>query len=78
MVFTARITKKGQVTIPRQIRKILDSAIVEFEVDGEDVFIRPVKSVAGSLSSYAKNGGDFNEIRDLSWDSAVKNGFPMK
>ncbi len=72
MVFTAKITKKGQVTIPRQIRKFLDSTIVEFEVDGDDVFIRPVKSVAGGLASYAKNGVDFNEIRDLSWDNAVR------
>ncbi len=72
MVFTAKITKKGQVTIPRQIRKMLDSTVVEFEVDGEDVLIRPVRSVAGSLSSYAKKGVDFNEIRSQTWEKAVK------
>jgi len=57
MLTTTRITKKGQVTIPRKIRERLDSQIIEFAIVGNDIVIRPVKSVAGSLSSYAKKGG---------------------
>ena len=54
MPITAKITKKGQVTIPRKIREKLNSEVIEFEILENDVLIRPVKSVAGSLNSYAK------------------------
>jgi AbrB family looped-hinge helix DNA binding protein len=49
---TAKVTSKGQVTIPKEIRDILDSEVVEFEVENEKVVLRPVKRVAGRLSSY--------------------------
>ena len=45
----AKITKKGQVTIPLKVRKKLNSEIIEFSVIEDQVIIRPVKSVAGSL-----------------------------
>jgi AbrB family looped-hinge helix DNA binding protein len=72
MNITAKITKKGQVTIPREIRKALDSNVVEFEVSGNDVFIRPVRSVAGSLSVYAESYIPIKEIRDSVWDEVVQ------
>jgi len=73
MLTTARITKKGQVTIPRKIRERLDSQIIEFAIVGNDIVIRPVKSVAGSLSSYAKKGGvPFKEAREKAWDESVR------
>jgi len=73
MLTTTRITKKGQVTIPRKIRERLDSQIIEFAIVGNDIVIRPVKSVAGSLSSYAKKGGvPFKEAREKAWDESVR------
>jgi AbrB family looped-hinge helix DNA binding protein len=53
---TAKVTSKGQVTIPKKIRDILDSEIVEFEVENERVVLRPVKRVAGKLKSYSNPG----------------------
>jgi len=50
---TAKVTSKGQVTIPKEIRAILDSEVVEFIVEDERVVLRPIKRVAGRLSSYA-------------------------
>ena len=79
MLTTARITKKGQVTIPRKIRERLDSQIIEFAIVGNDIVIRPVKSVAGSLSSYAKKGGvPFKEAREKAWDEAVRERYGEK
>ncbi len=73
MLTTAKITKKGQVTIPRKIRKRLDSQVVEFAIIGEDIVLRPVKSVAGSLRSYAKKKAvTFKEAREKAWDEATK------
>lgn len=72
MLTTAKITKKGQVTIPRKIRERLDSQIVEFAIVGNDVIMRPVKSVAGSLKPYAKKGAvTFKEAREKAWDEAA-------
>ena len=47
----AKGTRKGQVTIPKEILDILDSEAGEFEVENEQVVRRPVKRVAGKLSS---------------------------
>jgi AbrB family looped-hinge helix DNA binding protein len=67
---TAKVTSKGQVTIPKEIRDLLDSDIVEFEVENERVVLRPVKRVAGKLSSY----GNPALIREepAAWRDAVR------
>jgi AbrB family looped-hinge helix DNA binding protein len=79
MLTTAKITKKGQVTIPRKIRERLDSQIVEFAIVGSDIVMRPVKSVAGSLSSYAKEEAvTFKEAREKAWDEAVREQYDKK
>jgi bifunctional DNA-binding transcriptional regulator/antitoxin component of YhaV-PrlF toxin-antitoxin module len=47
---TAQVTSKGQVTILKEIRDILDSEVVE--VENERIILQPVKRVAGKLHSY--------------------------
>ena len=79
MLTTAKITKKGQVTIPRKIRERLNSQIVEFAIVGNDVVMRPVKSVAGSLNSYAKKGVvTFKKARGKAWDEVVRERYGEK
>ena len=79
MLTTARITKKGQVTIPRKIRDRLGSQVVEFAIVGNDIVMRPVKSVAGSLRSYAKKEAvAFKEAREKAWDAAVRERYGQK
>ena len=67
---TAKVTSKGQVTIPKEIRDILDSEVVEFEVENDVVVLRPVKRVAGKLRSY----GNPARIQEESsaWRNAAK------
>ena len=67
---TAKVTSKGQVTIPKEIRDILDSEVVEFEVENGRVVLRPVKRVAGKLRSY----GNTAWIQDESsaWRKAAR------
>ncbi len=72
MATTVKITGKGQVTIPKHIRKLLGSDVVEFMVKGGDILIKPVNSVGGALNSYAKSHKNFNEIRDTAWEEAVR------
>ena len=43
----ARITSKGQITVPREVRRILGVRAGDrllFESDGKDVRVRPVRS----------------------------------
>lgn len=69
MSFRATITSKGQITIPKEIRKFLDSRTVEIDVIDGEVRIRPIKSVAGALAEYA--GGrkpvSLHEVREKVW-----------
>ena len=73
MPVTAKITRKGQVTIPKEMRDVLQSDVVEFEKIGNDkIIIKPVKSVAGSLKKYSKKYVPLKEVRDKVWEDVVR------
>ncbi len=70
-----KITSKGQVTIPKGIRKLLRTDIVTFEVVEKNIVIRPVFNTAGSLSEYAKNvkaGSSFKKLKERAWEEAIR------
>ena len=68
---TAKVTSKGQVTIPKEIRDHLDSEVIEFEIEGDRVIIRPVRKIAGVLKRYANS--DMISREDSAWERALKN-----
>ena len=68
---TVKVTQKGQVTIPRNIRSFLKSDVVEFVVIDGNVMVKPVESVAGSLKSYAKKYTPLKEVRAEVWEEVV-------
>jgi AbrB family looped-hinge helix DNA binding protein len=79
MSMTVKITKKGQVTIPQKIREKLDSQVIQFDIVENDVVIRPVKSVAGSLSSYAKKGLiPHKQAREKAWEETIRERYGEK
>ena len=79
MSMTAKITRKGQVTIPQRIREKLNSRIIQFDIVDDNVVIKPVKSVAGSLSSYAKKGLlRFEDAREKTWEEVVRGQYGEK
>jgi len=67
MRVTATITSKGQVTIPKAVREQLGSKVVEFIAEDGRIEIRPVESVAGAFSGYAKLGATMEEARQATW-----------
>ncbi len=70
-----KITSKGQVTIPREIREKLKANSVYFEVKNDIVLVKPVRDATGSLSEYAGNakpGISFKQIKDRAWEAAVR------
>lgn len=68
---TVKITKKGQITLPKKIRQLLNSDIIEFEIIDNNLVLKPVKSVSGALSAYAKKQMPFKSARDSAWEKAV-------
>ncbi|MBI1920422.1 MAG: AbrB/MazE/SpoVT family DNA-binding domain-containing protein [Geobacter sp.] len=73
-MLTAKITSKGQITIPAKLRKSLNTQVVELEERDGEIVIRPVRSVAGALKKYAAKGKGktFEEIREKSWEEATR------
>lgn len=71
MPTTVKITRKGQVTIPKEIRNLIGSDIIEFESRDGNIIVKPVKSVAGSLRKYAKKYVPLEHIREKIWEKSV-------
>lgn len=71
-VMTTKITSKGQATIPKGIRELLKTNVVEFEVVDGNVIIRPVKSVGASLGRYAKGRIPLSAVREKVWEDRAR------
>ena len=70
-----KITRKGQVTIPKEIREKLNANAVYFEVEDDIVMVKPVRDAAGSLREYARNvkpGVSMKQMKDRAWEVAVR------
>ena len=70
-----KITRKGQVTIPKAIRDILKANAVYFEVEDDSVMVRPVRDAAGSLRDYARNAKgcvSMKQMKKEAWEVAVR------
>ena len=78
MLTSVKITKKGQVTIPKRIRERLNTEVVQFAVVGDEIVIRPVRSVGGSLRKYAETGMPFGEAREKAWEEVVRERYAKK
>ena len=48
MTVAAKVTSKGQITLPKEVRKLLavdKGSLVVFETEGDRVFLKPVKTL---------------------------------
>ncbi len=69
-----KITRKGQVTIPKKIRDILKANAVYFEVEDDTVTVKPVRDAGGSLREYARKaqpGTSMKQVKAKAWEVAV-------
>ena len=72
-----KITRKGQVTIPAQIRKKLGTDFVEITIREGEVVIKPVKKLGGALQKYAIKGKPIEEVIRMEKE-AMANAFREK
>jgi AbrB family looped-hinge helix DNA binding protein len=78
-MITAKITSKGQITIPKNIRDVLKSSIIRFNIKNGKVEIEPVKEIAGALKKYAKGKKySFAEEREIAWKSIIEEKYDKK
>ena len=68
----ATVTARGQVTLPRMVREALASRIIEFDVQDDLVLVRPVRSVAGSLATYARKQRPLAGVRAEVWKEVAR------
>ena len=64
-MLVAKITKKGQVTIPVEFRRKLGTDKVIVSMEGERVIIEPYKDIGGIFSKYAIKGKSIDEVMKL-------------
>jgi AbrB family looped-hinge helix DNA binding protein len=72
-VMRARVTRKGQVTIPKDIRDVLGSQEVEFVLDQDTVIVRPARSARGMLATYADSQA--RDAEQGAWQQAVTEAY---
>jgi AbrB family looped-hinge helix DNA binding protein len=67
MTVTAKITSKGQITLPKEVRKTLNvhaGNVVIFEKENDNVVIKPARTLK-EFKGFLKGKGkeDFEEMR---------------
>lgn len=72
MSITAKVTAKGQITLPRSARQALGSDVVEIEIEQGRVLLRPVRSQAGALHEFAGGDKPLSEIREEVWGEVAR------
>ncbi len=72
----AKLSSKGQITLPKAVRDRLGSKLVRLISDDDGVRIEPVLDVAGSLKKYAKNYVTTEVAREGAARAAERDGDP--
>ena len=68
---TAKISSKGQITLPKPVRAVLGGNLVRIVVEGNVIRLEPVPDLAGSLKRYATGSTGCHEARDRAWSEAM-------
>lgn len=72
----AKLSSKGQITLPKAIRERLGSQLVRLISDDDGIRIEPLPDVAGSLKRYAKNYVPIDEAREGAAQAAINDDDP--
>lgn len=68
---TAKISRRGQITLPKHVRSALQTEVVRIVIEDETVRIEPVRGLAGSLREYAKRPIPHDTAHEEAWSQAM-------
>ena len=68
---TVKVSSKGQITLPKQVRDFLGSDLIRITADGNSVRLDPVRDMGGSLKAYSKGYVPLKEAREKAWMDAT-------
>ena len=72
MVWTSKLSRSGQITLPRAVRAALGTDRVLIILENGQVRIEPSPDPGGSLQRYARKPRiSFKQERDQAWEEAV-------
>ncbi len=68
MILTAKITSKGQITLPKEVRKLLnvqEGNVIVFEKEDDKIVIKSARTLRDfkGLLKNIKTGENFDEIK---------------
>lgn len=77
MILTSKITSKGQITLPKEVRKLLnvqEGNVIVFEKENDKIVIKPAKTLRDfkGLLKNTKKEETFDEIRKIVKNSLGK------
>lgn len=79
LVKTAKVSSKGQITLPRQVRAALGTDHVRIIFEEGQVRIEPSLDPGGSLRRYArKRKIPFKQERDQAWEAVVRDKYKRR
>ncbi len=71
---TAKVSSKGQITLPKPVRDLLQSDFVRLVIENGAVRLEAVPDLAGSLARYAQGRPVENE-RDAAWEAELRDRY---
>jgi bifunctional DNA-binding transcriptional regulator/antitoxin component of YhaV-PrlF toxin-antitoxin module len=72
LVKTAKVSSKGQITLPRDVRDALKSDLVRIVLEDGNVRIEPLHGLGGSLKAYAKRFVEHKKGREQAWTGVMR------
>lgn len=78
---TARMGRRGQITLPREVRErlhLLEGQRIAFVVKGEDITLQPLTATLRDLRGSVRVDGpqDFDEVREAVKEMRASRGKP--
>ena len=79
MVRISRISRSGQITLPRTVRAALGTDRVRIILENGQVRIEPSPDPGGSLQRYARKPRiPFKQERDQAWEAVVRDKYKRR
>ncbi|MBN2701190.1 MAG: AbrB/MazE/SpoVT family DNA-binding domain-containing protein [Methylothermaceae bacterium] len=73
-----KISSKGQITLPKAVRDLLQTDMVRIVVEDSEIRIEPAQEVGGSLKQYAKRYVPLEEAREKAWEQVIRDKYSRR